>query len=248
MEIAAYQPESLIDYSGKISTLIFSPKCNYRCPACHAGRVLDSEVRISEKEFFDYLDSRKGWIDAVVIGGGEPTLDPDLINFARKIKERDLALKLDTNGSNYNVLSNLKETGLVDYVAMDVKAPGELYPVVVGKNNTNFSYVIGQAMKIISQFPDYEFRTTIAPVFRDGLISFMTPEEVKDIAQWIVEATGNHDHKYFLQTFVTRSREEMVDGRLSKENLPKDMHETPKDLLRNMCERAMKHLPNTQIR
>ncbi len=246
MRIAAFQPESFVDYPGKISALVFSPECNYKCPGCHAKKILTSKERVSAEGFFDYLNSRKNWIDAVVLCGGEPTLETGLIDFIKKIKEKGFLVKLDTNGSNPEILAELLEKNLIDYVALDIKAPKELYPVVAGVNES-FISLIEHSIKLVTRFPDYEFRTTIFPVIRQNNVSFMTLKEVEDIAKWIVETTGNNNHKYFLQRFVARSKEEMLTEKLSKENIP-GLKETPEDLLKEMHKKAIKHLPKTKIR
>src|SRR3989344_1784085 len=133
MKISEFVKESLLDYPGKISAVVFSPGCNYKCLTCHARQIVDDTENISEDKVFSYLDERKGWIDGIVLCGGEPTLQPDIVDFAGRLKKRGLAVKLDTNGSQFSVLQELRERGLVDYVAMDVKGPRELYRGLVGK-------------------------------------------------------------------------------------------------------------------
>lgn len=239
MRIREFLKESFIDYPGKISAVVFSPDCNYKCPACHVRHLLNPGEDKEEKEFFDYLDSRKGWIEGIVLGGGEPTLQPDLAEFVRKLKEKGLAVKLDTNGSNPEVLKKLREENLIDYVAMDVKAPKELYKAVTGVSGINLKN-IEESFQIIKEFPAYEFRTTIAPIIREE-IDFMTPKEVGDIAKWIVKITGDSAHRYYLQPFVPRQGE-LIDPRL--EEFP----ETSKDLMEKAQREAIKYLSNCKIR
>ena len=241
MNIAAFQPESFIDYPEKISVVVFSPSCTFRCPSCHAKNILNSSERISEEEFFEYLESKKDWLEAVVLCGGEPTLEPDLIEFIEKIKKFGFLVKLDTNGSNPKVLSDLKERKLVDYIAMDVKAPKELYNNVSGTKASNLNKTIEESIKIISQFPDYEFRTTIVPIFRNSHITFMTPEEVDKIVKWILNVTNKNSHKYFLQRSVAR-KNELLDKRME------EFSETPEDLLKQIHTKVLKLLPNTKLR
>ncbi len=239
MKIGEFLKESFIDYPGKISAVVFFPDCNYRCPACHAKPLLTSREERDEKEFFDYLDSRKKWIEGVVLCGGEPTLEPRLVDFVRKLKERGLAVKLDTNGSNPEVLKKLREENLIDYVAMDVKAPKELYKAVTGISGINLKN-IEESFQIVKEFPAYEFRTTIAPIIREE-IDFMTPEEVEAIAKWIVEVTGDSTHRYYLQPFVPRQGE-LINPRL--EEFP----ETSKDLMEKAQREAIKYLRQSEIR
>jgi len=242
MQIRDFIKESSIDYPGKISAVVFSPGCNYKCPACHAKHLLEKGNNIDEKVFFDYLDSRKGWIDAVVLCGGEPTLQHDLIYFARKIKERGLLVKLDTNGSEFGTLIELHESKLIDYVAMDVKGPPSIYADLIGREFLDARDGYEKAIAIISHFPDYEFRTTVIPVVRrNGEISSLTPEEIGQTAKLIYDCTGIIEHKYFLQPFVPK-KGELIDSRLES------FTETPKELLEKGKKEAIKYLPNTKIR
>jgi pyruvate formate lyase activating enzyme len=239
MQIRNFLRESFIDYPGRISSIVFAPGCNYKCPACHAKHLLQDEANIDENKFFEYLDSRKDWIDGVVICGGEPTLQPDLIGFLYKLKEKELSIKLDTNGSRPRILRYVLERGLVDYVAMDVKGPKELYGQITN-SDINFDR-IKESIFLVSKFPDYEFRTTVVPVKRNESTIFMTPEEIGNTAKFIYNCTGNKEHKYFLQPFVPR-KGELIDSRF--EEFP----ETSKELLEKGKIEARKYLSNTEIR
>lgn len=239
MQIRNFLKESFIDYSGKISSVVFVPGCNYRCPACHAKHLLDNGSDIDENEFFEYINSRKGWIDGIVICGGEPTIQPDLIGFLYKLKEKELSIKLDTNGSRPRILKYVLERGLVNYVAMDVKGPKELHEQITN-SDMNFDR-IKESIELVSKFPDYEFRTTVVPVKRNESTIFMTPEEIGDTAKIIYDCTENKKHKYFLQPFVPR-KGELIDSKF--EEFP----ETPKELLEKGKIEARKYLSNTEIR
>jgi len=236
--------ESYIDYPGKISSVVFSPGCDYACPAGHCKHLLEKGINIDNKVFFDYLDSRKGWIEGVVLCGGEPTLQIGLEDFVRKIKKMGFPVKLDTKGSNPSVLANLQKENLIDYVAMDVKGPDYLYPQIIGKDYIDFRDEVEKGMVLATQFPNYEFRTTIVPVKRDNNeFSFMTVKEVVDTAKWIVERTGRNHHLYKLQPFVVpKDGGKLVDSTL--EEFP----ETPKKLLEEMKKETIKYLPNCKIR
>ncbi|MCK5149506.1 anaerobic ribonucleoside-triphosphate reductase activating protein [Candidatus Pacearchaeota archaeon] len=240
MDIAVIYHQSLKDYPGKVSEVVFTPNCNYKCPACHAKEILDSKEKIDEKEFFNYLDSGKKWIDGVVLCGGEPTLEKDLIDFTEKLKKRDLAVKLDTNGSNPKVLEKLLDEKLIDYVAMDVKGPKSLYSKIIGKEKANVKD-IEDSMKIVQDFPNYEFRTTIAPVPNGNWTYFMNVKDVVDMAKWIVNVTGGNKHKHYLQKFVPRENG-LLDSRLEK------FPETPEKLLKEIKKEIIKYLPNCEIR
>lgn len=240
MKIANFLKESFIDYPGKVSSVIFVPECNYRCPACHAKNILNGNSQIKESDFFEYLDSREKWIEAVVLCGGEPTLEKGIEDFAIKIKERGLAVKLDTNGSNPEILNNLRDKRIIDYVAMDVKAPPEFYLTTAGR-----LVILGdieRSIEITASFPKYEFRTTLCPIYRGGSAAgFMDAENIEAIANWILKITGRNEHKYFLQKFVPR-KGELIDSELEK------FPETPEILIKEALERVSKLLPQTRIR
>ena len=126
MILGGYQKLTLIDYPGKIATTVFTVGCSFRCPFCHNPElVLSSQFaghRMDlEKEFFEFLKKRKGKIEGVCITGGEPTIQPDLIEFIKKIKKLGFLVKLDTNGTRPDVLKKLLDAKLLDFMAMDIK-------------------------------------------------------------------------------------------------------------------------------
>ncbi len=240
MKIGAALEFNLIDYPGRIAAVAFTPGCNYLCPHCHAAPLLSKAADIGDEGFFDYLETVKDWVNGVVICGGEPTIQRDLVPFIEKVRARDLAVKLDTNGSNPDVLAGLLSQKLVDYVAMDVKGPRFLWPATAGVEGNEAA--MAESMKLVASFPEYEFRTTVAPVVRAGEeISFLTAQEIAAAARLIVSVTGRDDHKYFIQKFVPR-KGGLLDERL--ESFP----ETPPQLLQAAHDEALKHIPNTRIR
>jgi len=240
MKIGAALGFNLIDYPGKIAAVAFTPGCNYLCPHCHAAPLLASAKDIGEAGFFEYLGTVREWVTGVVICGGEPTLQPDLIPFIERIRALNLAVKLDTNGSSPEVLARLLAGGLVDYVAMDVKGPESLWPATAGVPGR--AAAMRESMRLVARFPVYEFRTTVAPVVRDGgEISFFTVAEMAAAAKLIIETTGGPDHKYYVQKFVPR-KNGLLDARL--ESFP----ETPFSLLQEIHAEVLKHIPNTQLR
>jgi len=248
MNIADFQRETLSDYPGKISSVVFIGGCNYHCPTCHAKQIVEMKKELDEGIIFDYLELRKEWIEGVVICGGEPTRRGDLKYFIKKIKEKGLAVKLDTNGSNHVILNELNDEKLVDYVAMDVKGPMSLYAKIIGRDYIDKRDYIAKGIASTSQFPDYEFRTTVVPVYENGKPRWMTPAEIGETARLIYDSTGDMEHKYLLQKFVARGKNEMLDKRFAKENLPEDFLKTPKRLLDECLIEAKKHLPNSRIR
>jgi len=243
MNIKSFLKSNLNDYPGKISSVIFTPDCNFKCPACHAKNLSEIKDEVKEGDFFKYLDSHKKWIKGVVLCGGEPTLQKGLIDFSEKLKEKGLAVKLDTNGSNPEILEELKRHNLADYIALDVKGPKYLYSNVTGRHLRDEDIaMIEKSMAITSEFPSYEFRTTIVPVIRDnGDIKPLDIREIIDTAKWIVEATGHNHHKYYLQKFVPR-KDGLIDKRL--ESFP----ETSLESLLRIKKEIIKYLPNCETR
>ena len=240
MNIRLFLNSSFNDYSGKISSVIFTSECNFKCPACHAKNLSEIKDNIKEEDFFRYLDLQKKWITSVVLCGGEPTLQPDLADFSRKLKDKGLAVKLDTNGSNPDVMEELMREKLVDYVAMDVKGPTYLYSNIAGTQVNRDD--IEKAMRITAGFPNYEFRTTIVPVIRDnGEIRPLDIKEIIDTARWIVDATNDNRHKYYLQKFVPR-KDGLIDKRL--ETFP----ETSLETLLKIKDAVIQYLPNCEMR
>ena len=169
MKIAGVQRTSLIDFPGFLACTVFTAGCNLRCPWCHNGSILGSvpeEELIAEADFFAFLDSRQKVLDGVVISGGEPTLQPDLKEFILKIRERGFLVKLDSNGTQPEVLQDLLCAGLLDYVAMDVKAAPRYYAEVAGVEVPRVT--LARSLELIRRLaPKYEFRVTLVPGLHD---------------------------------------------------------------------------------
>lgn len=160
MIIGGLQKTTLIDYPGKVAAIVFTSGCNMNCGYCHNPELREFSPKIDEDEFFSFLDSRKGKIDAVTVTGGEPTVQRDLFEFIEKIKLRGFLVKLDTQGTNPQMVERLIAANLVDYIAMDIKAPLDRYREVANcfVDEAAIRKTIGL---IMSSAPDYEFRTTI---------------------------------------------------------------------------------------
>lgn len=174
MIIAGLQKQSLIEYPGRISAVIFLAGCNLRCQFCYVPHlVLPERIKkiksISEKEIFSFLRERKKFLEAVAISGGEPTINEELPEFIRKIKKLGYLVELETNGTNSKILEKLIEKKLVDYVAMDIKQNLEFkkYNEIVGSVLTKkiFTEIQNSIKILISGNVDYEFRTTIMKEF-----------------------------------------------------------------------------------
>ena len=192
MRIGAVQKFSMIDYEGNLAAIIFTQGCNFRCPYCHNPELVNPEkyqTPIPVDDVFSFLKKRIGKLDAVVITGGEPTLHLDLHKFISKIKGLGFLVKLDTNGTHPDLLEHLLNENLVDYLAMDIKAPLSKY-----SNVTNCAVDVEKVKKSIEIIKnsgiDYEFRSTLVD-------ELLTEEEVLDISEFLGKKT-----KYFLQNFV----------------------------------------------
>ena len=195
MLIKGLQKHTLLDYPGRIACTIFLFGCNFKCSFCHNPELVDakqaSELKTySSEEILQFLKGRKEFLGAVCITGGEPTLNKDLPEFLRQIKKLGYKIKLDTNGTNPEMLKILLEKNLVDYAAMDFKAPLKKYKQVVNAD-VNIKK-IKKSINIIKKFPDYEFRITILPkiISKSGLI---------EMAEYLKERKANK--KFFLQEF-----------------------------------------------
>lgn len=136
MKILAIQKTTLIDYPGRVAATVFLAGCNFRCPWCYSKELVLPELieqarEISDVELLEFLRSKKGYLEGIVLCGGEPTVNPDLPQFIQKIKDMGFLVKLDTNGSNPEMLDALIGKKLIDYVAMDIKLPKERYDQVL---------------------------------------------------------------------------------------------------------------------
>lgn len=162
MQIGGITKSSLIDYPKKISAVIFLIGCNFNCPYCHNPELVISNIiePIDINSIYSFLKKRKGLLDGVVITGGEPTLHKKLPEFIKNIKDMSYLIKLDTNGSNPNMVEELIENKLVDYIAMDIKAPFDEYNNIITKE-INIENVKKTFKLLVQNKVDYEFRTTV---------------------------------------------------------------------------------------
>lgn len=188
--IVGQQKTTLNEYPGKICTMYFFAYCNFRCPYCHNAHVVDGigDV-ITEDQIIPFIRERKGFIDAVCISGGEPTLHSEVLyELIKKLKNEDLLIKLDSNGTNPFIIKRLADEHLVDYFAMDIKAPFDKYELVtrskVDVNNIKSSINIIRNSKV-----DYEFRTTVCKELH-------TKQDIIEIAEYI-----KGSRRYFIQNY-----------------------------------------------
>lgn len=214
MIIGGLQKFSILDYPEKLSAIVFTKGCNFRCHFCYnpelvlldetnkTNQILKNKKGlpdITEEAFFAFLKSRVNKLDAVVITGGEPTLHSDLPDFVKKIKELGFLVKLDTNGTSPEMVEKLLKKKLIDYIAMDIKASREKYDQVTGVKNDIKK--IKKSIKVTkkSGLP-YEFRSTLVP-------DLMNKHDIKNMGELIEGA-----EKWFLQSF--KSDVDMIDNKL----------------------------------
>ena len=164
MKFGGFQPFTLSDFPGRTAAVVFTQGCNLRCPFCHNGALLTCDPHhknlLSEDEILSFLRGRKGKLDGFVVTGGEPTLQPGLIPFLRKVRALGYQIKLDTNGTRPEVIVAVQLEGLVDYIAMDLKAPLDEYGRLTGTDVCVRS--IEKSIDIIANSGiEHEFRTTV---------------------------------------------------------------------------------------
>ena len=198
MKIGGLQKLTLIDFPGRLAATVFLTGCDFRCPFCYSAELvlperIKEQPKITQKEFLEFLKNRKGLLEGVVICGGEPTISKGILQFVRKIRKLGYLVKLDTNGSNPVVLKDLIDKKLIDYVAMDIKAPKEKYAKTVGMTerwNKIIVKRINESINILKESAvDFEFRTTVVP-------NLHKKEDILKIVHWIKPAP-----RYFLQNF-----------------------------------------------
>ena len=163
MKIKGLQKLTLLDYPGRLAATVFLGGCNMRCPFCHNASLVvrPDNTEITEDELFAFLESRRGKLSGVCVTGGEPTLNRELPSFISKIRALGYSVKLDTNGTNPEMLESLIRDGLVDYVAMDIKTSIENYGRVSGIPDVDTSKIERSIDLLLSGTVPYEFRTTV---------------------------------------------------------------------------------------
>jgi pyruvate formate lyase activating enzyme len=230
VELKGWIRTSLIDYPDHIATVLFTGGCNFRCPMCHNAELVLRPAELPtlpEEEVWEFLARREGMVDGVVITGGEPTLQPDLAPFLRRLKDAGLDVKLDTNGYRPRVLEALLSEGLLDYVALDIKAPPEKYPLLTGLTDVDVTCFEQSVALLKESDVPHEFRTTVVP----GLLD---EDDVIRIAQGIAGAD-----QYALQQFRPLNT---LDPAL------KQASPYPAEMLQTMAERAREWVSQVTVR
>ncbi len=237
MHISGWIRTSLIDFPDHIATVFFTPGCNFRCPMCqNADLVLspDAVPRISEEAVWDFLARRRGKLTGVVVSGGEPTLQRDLLPFLQRVRAYGYAVKLDTNGYRPRVLASLLAEGVVDYVAMDIKAPPAKYARLAGLASVDSSRIERSVAILRRGSVAHEFRTTVVPGLLDA-------EDIEAIARWLVTLDDElpPPDLYVLQQFRGLRTLDPALAKVSPYTV---------DTLQEMADRARRWLPNVKIR
>jgi pyruvate formate lyase activating enzyme len=241
LPIKGLQKTSLLDYPDRLSCVVFIGGCNFRCPFCHNSELVlhpESMPDISEDEVLKFLKSRKGWMDSVVLTGGEPTLYSELPYFMEKVKQLGFAVKLDTNGTNSTMLRQLIKANLVDYIAMDIKAPMPKYKEAAGvpnepqpaspvrtESSDSVAAAAGQlgflvevkesVADIMNSRVKYEFRTTVIPRLHSEADVLAIAEWLKGADRFVIQQFRpvtpiNPDFK-FEKRFTQEQLERMAD-------------------------------------
>ena len=235
MEIKGFIDVSFVDWDGKLSSVIFLPSCNFRCPFCHNANLVLHPEKLETIPFEyvkDQLKKQMGWIDGVCVTGGEPTLHKSLPELCSRLKKMGFLVKVDTNGTNPTMLKELIDRGLVDYIAMDIKAPltGKKYSKATDINAEKMLGKVKESIKLLlGSNMDYEFRTTVVPTLHDE----------EDIKQICLSLRGCR--KYVLQRF---------DVSLGKTTINPDfMSKTlTEEEMQKFLTKAQKFLPNAKLR
>jgi len=236
MNIHGWIRTSLIDYADHIATAFFTGGCNFRCPMCHNADLVLRPGKMpafAMDEIWAFLTKRVGKITGVVVSGGEPTLQPGLIDFLRRARDIGYAIKLDTNGYRPDVLRDVLTAGLVDYVAMDLKAPPEKYPLLAGFPDLDIARIEQSVALLVESPVPHEFRTTVVP----GLLNV---DDIAALARWLASNCSDAAvQRLYLQQF-----------RGLKTLSPALMDVAPYavDVLHTMADRARQYVPHVALR
>lgn len=192
MKICGFNKTTLLDYPGRVACTIFLGGCNFRCPFCQNSSLVvapEEQPAYEEEEILKFLKKRKGILDGVCVSGGEPTMSPELPELLRKIKKLGYEIKLDTNGSKPSVVKELAAEGLLDKIAMDIKACPDNYGTLTGLGRPDVRAVKETAEFLMKGKMDYEFRTTVVKELH-------SERDFREIGQWLKGAKA-----YYLQAY-----------------------------------------------
>ncbi|MEG1576013.1 MAG: anaerobic ribonucleoside-triphosphate reductase activating protein [Clostridium sp.] len=191
MKISGLQKTTLLDYPGHVASTVFLGGCNFRCPFCHNSDLLgsDAEELFTEESVLTFLKKRSSVLEGICITGGEPTLQPDLEAFIKKVRTLGLSVKLDTNGYRPDVLKSLCSKGLLDYVAMDIKSGKSGYSKTAGLKHMDISLIEESVDFLLRHTVPYEFRTTVVKELHSS-------DDFREIAPWISGCSH-----YYIQSY-----------------------------------------------
>ena len=229
MQIHGFAKLTLLDYPGQIAATIFTGGCNFRCPFCHNAILVlnpNAQPRIDENEILKELESRKNKLEGVCITGGEPTLCRDLPEFIAKVREMGFLVKLDSNGTNPDMLEDLIGHRLIDFVAMDIKSSPEGYSKATGLKDMSMDDIFRSTDLLMQSGIDYEFRTTVV----DGI---HTADDFKKIGIWLKGAKA-----YYLQQY--KDSGDLI--------APEGLSAPSKETLETYRSILLPYIPNTAIR
>lgn len=213
MLIGGLQKTTLLDYPDKIAATIFTIGCNFRCSFCHNPEIVKGISRvIPQADVFDFLKKRKKLLDGVCVSGGEPTIQADFIPFIKKIKKLGYLVKVDTNGTKPRVLAELIKDHLVDYIAMDIKAPWKKYETI-GSRACDLAQIKKSVDLLRQGLVEYEFRSTVLPLLH-------TRGDILEMARQIEGAD-----KYFIQQFKPAKKMICDDFKTAKTYTKKELND-----------------------
>jgi len=236
MDIKGFIDVSFVDWDGKISSVIFLPNCNFRCPFCHNLNLVFNPEKLDTIPFEyveNQLDRQRGWTDGVCITGGEPTLHSSLPELCFRLKKMGFLVKLDTNGTNPTMLKELMDRKLLDYVAMDIKAPltVEKYSKATGVNAESLLENVKESIRLVRESNmDYEFRTTVVPMLHEK-------EDMKQICRSLIGC-----RKYVLQKFDVSLRKTTINPDFIK------LKPFTDEEMQKFLSIAQKLIPNAKLR
>lgn len=214
MVLAGIQKNSFIDYPGRVSCVLFLKGCNFRCPYCHNPGLVNEKVPLAsldEHMVYDFLEERKGLLDAVVISGGEPTLNGDLVSLCERIKHMGYPVKIDTNGSNPRALQRLIQQGIVDYIAMDIKTDPFRYSPMIAECDPDS--IFASIRMIMHSSTPYEFRTTCVKPLVSPLVIQKIAENIHGAMLYVLQRfhlTKVLKPEFFLQSGAGCDEEELT--------------------------------------
>ncbi len=236
MEIKGLVDLSLVDWPGKLSAVLFVSDCNFRCPFCYNSTLVlhpDRMETIAFERIEDYLKKHKIWIDGICVTGGEPMLHKDFPDLCSKLKEMGFLVKADTNGTNPMMVKELMDRGLVDYIAVDIKAPliVEKYSKSAGVNTEKSLEKVKKTIRMLLESKmDYEFRTTVVPTLHEE-------DDIKEICDDIKGCK-----KYVLQKFNISLGKSPIDPDFSK------LKPFTDEEMKKFLTIAQESLPNVKLR